>query len=250
MTDPTPADDARRWLLENHVGTLCSTMARRGMQGFPYGSVVPFALTPEGRPFILIAGIATHTANLRQEPRASLFVRQSGLEGDPQKGWRITVMGEWEEVDREAPEVSDLHARYVERVPWADGYLSMHDFSYWRMKAIQAVRYIGGFGRIHWIDGAEVERDPMGEGIAAAAPGAVAHMNEDHGHNLLEMVKGRYGVEPGRAEMRHLTRDGFMVETHAPDGRYWFPFGREISAATLRTDVIDVLRACRQRSAS
>lgn len=246
----TPADDTRRWLLENAAGTLCTTMARRGMEGFPYGSVVPFALTPEGRPFILVAGIATHTANLRAEPRASLFVRQPDVGGDPQNGWRITVMGEWEQVSWKEDGIDELHARYLERVPWANGYRETHDFAYWRMKSIQTVRYIGGFGKIHWVDGAEVERNPAGEGLAAAAPGAIEHMNDDHPHNLLEMVKGRYGVVAESATMTGLSRDGFLVKTTGPEGLHWFPFGKEITAASLRMDVIDVLKACRAHPAA
>mgnify|MGYP000409511744 CR=1 FL=1 len=132
-----PSGHARQWLLENHVATLCTTSTKRSVKGFPFGSVVPFALTPDGRPVILIANIATHTANLKADPRASLFVRQPGLEGDPQKGWRITLMGTWAPVES-GPERDEIHARYVERVPFAEGYLATHDFGYWEMTEVAA----------------------------------------------------------------------------------------------------------------
>ena len=52
-----------------------------------------------------------------------------------------------------------LKARYRERVPMADGYLTTHDFDFWRMDTIQTVRYIAGFGRICWFDGAELQSE-------------------------------------------------------------------------------------------
>lgn len=241
----TPDANARRWMLETQTATLCTTLARRGMEGFPYGSVVPFALDAHGRPFILIARIATHTQNLRADPRGALFVRQPGLDDDPQKGWRVTFIGTWERVDDAHPDAAELHARYVERVKWAEGYRETHDFHYWRLADVQTVRYIGGFGEITWISGDRCLRDPGGAGVAEVAPGAIAHMNEDHAHNLLEMVAGRYGVQAASAEMVSLDRTGFLVRTTGPEGLHHFGFGREISGADVRLAVIDVLRRAR-----
>lgn len=240
-----PSGHARQWLLENHAATLCTTSTKRSLTGFPFGSVVPFALTPDGRPVILIARIAAHTANLKADPRGSLFVRQPGLEGDPQKGWRITVMGRWAQVEP-GPERDELHARYVERVPFAEGYLDTHDFDYWAMTDVAAVRYIGGFGKICWLPGDSILRDPAGEGIADSAPSAIAHMNEDHGHNMVEMCSGLYGFTPERCEMVSLDRTGFLVQAHGPDRLVYFPFHKEIGARDVRHAVVDVLKRARQ----
>ncbi len=240
-----PAALTREWLLQTHAGTLCTTTARRGLEGFPFGSVVPFALTPDGRPAILIAGIAAHTANLRRDPRASLFVRQPGLEGDPQKGWRVTVMGRWRRVE-DADERADLHSRYVERVPFAEGYLKTHDFAYWVMQDVEAVRHIAGFGKICWLDGADILRDPMGEGLEEASAGAIDHMNEDHAHNMVEMCAGLYGFTPENAEMVGIDRTGFTVRTQAPERIVHFSFQREIRAEDLRVAVVDVLKRARR----
>lgn len=238
-----PAALARLWLLETHAGTLCTTAARRGLEGYPYGSVVPFALTDEGRPIILIAGIATHTHNLKNDPRGALFVRQPGLEGDPQKGWRITLMGRWAQVPR--AESDALHARYCERIPFAEGYLKTHDFAYWRMDHIEQVRYIGGFGKICWLPGDSILRDPTANGIGKAAPGAIEHMNEDHAHNMVEMCTGLHGFTPEGAEMVSLDPAGFLVRTTGPDKLVYFPFGKEITAKQLRVEVVEVLKRAR-----
>lgn len=240
-----PDAQARQWLLDTHAGTLCTLSCKRDLDGFPFGSVVPFALTPDGRPFILIARIAAHTANLRGDPRGSLFVRQPGMEGDPQAGWRVTLMGTWAEVAADDPALPQLHARYVQRVPDAEGYLATHDFAYWQMTALHKVRFIGGFGRICWLPGEALLRDPAGEGLDRAAPHAVDHMNEDHAHNLIEMIEGHYGLRVEGATMTALHRDGFFVRSHGPDRLFFFPFGRTIDARSLRSSVIDVLRQAR-----
>lgn len=238
-----PAANTRQWLLETHVATLCTTAARRGIEGAPFGSVVPFAIDAMGRPLILIASIAAHTANLKRDPRGTLFVRQPGLDGDPQRGWRVGLIGEWApipECDHE-----EAHARYVQRVPFADGYLATHGFQYWRLETLQAVRYIAGFGKICWVEPDDILRDPYGHGIADAAAGAIAHMNEDHAHNMVEMCTGLCGFTPESAEMTELDRTGFFVKTTGPDRTVYFPFGREIDAAALRVAVVDVLKRAR-----
>ena len=231
----------RRWLLESSVGTLGTLLGLTKLEGFPYQSVVPYALDPQGRPLILIANIATHTKNLLGDPRGSLFVRQDHVEGDPQSGWRITLMGTWAPIDDEDPELPTLFARYHERVPAATKYLSTHGFRLWRMQVL-GVRYIAGFGKITWIDGADVTFDPHGD-VTDAAPGAIRHMNEDHHHNLLEMLRGQYGLEVESAEMVSLDRTGFDVL--AAGRPYRFSFGREIGAGEIRHAVVDVLRRTR-----
>lgn len=245
-----PAATTRAWLLNTHSGTLCTTAVHRDIEGYPFGSVTPFALDERGRPFILIANIATHTANLRRDPRGSLFVSQPDVAGDPQAGWRVTLIGDWAPVAHDDPTLPHLHARYRQRVPDADGYLTTHDFAFWRMNRIRKVRYIAGFGKICWFAGAELERasDPS---LDEAASGAIEHMNADHAHNLGEMCQGLYGIEPARAQMTDLDADGFFVRTERPDRTLFFPFLTDIGPDSLRPAVIDVLkRARRAMSAS
>ena len=245
-----PGATVRRHLLRAASGTLCTSSVKSGIEGYPFGSVVPFALTPEGLPILFIARIAAHTHNLQADPRASLFVRQPGLHGDPQTGWRITLIGDWAPVKRDDPRHPHLHARYTQRVPAAEGYQQTHDFTYWAMTEIKRVRYIGGFGDIHWLEGSAMIRDPQGAGIGSAAQGAIDHMNADHAHNMVEMCQGLYQFTPAQAQMRHLDRDGFLVETQGPDRLLYFPFEEEIDAAGLRHAVVAVLQRAREAIAA
>lgn len=255
------AAEARQRLLGATHGTLCTIAAQREIAGFPFGSVVPYALDPAGRPVVLLARIAAHTANLLGDPRATLFVSDDAPhgDGDPQSTWRIGLMGRF--VPLCAPSrahkplpgarvvddatLIDLMARYRARVPDAEGYEDTHRFDYWLMDDVARGRYIGGFGKIRWIEAAGMLRDPMSDGIADAAPGAIEHMNEDHPHNLIEMVQGLHGFTPAEARMVALDRAGFSVETD--QRRVYFEFGREITADELRGAVIEVLKKARAR---
>lgn len=252
-----PASNARGWLLQVGDATLCTTSAKSDLEGYPFGSVVPYALTRTGHPVVYLARIAAHTANLRRNPRATLFIRQPGIEGDPQKGWRLAVMGSMarlvtgdpcgERDERVATgELEEICARYVAQVPWARTYSETHDFSFWRMSEVAKARYIAGFGKICWLDGAEVLRP----GSLEDAEGAITHMNADHRHNMVEMCAGLHGVEPDDAEMCALDAAGFLVRTREPDGLLYFSFGREVVGPELRHAVIDVLQRARKRMAS
>lgn len=133
------------------VGTL-ATHARQP-QGFPYPSVLPFAPDPRHRPTILVSRLAEHTHNLRADPRAG-FLAVDAPDGDVQSGQRVTLLGTFEPVDS-TPEVVHRYLRYH---PDAERYLDLGDFTFWVMKP-ERLRYIGGFGAMGWLDGAEL--DPL-----------------------------------------------------------------------------------------
>ena len=254
-----PAEDARTWLLNTHRATLCTTAAKPSVEGFPFGSIVPFAIDRFGKPFIMIAEIAAHTSNLKRDPRAALMVSDPEAIGDPQASWRITLIGVMKRICFSesthtkypqsilvtAEEHDELHRRYLERVPGADQYIRQHSFSYWRMEDVSIVRYIAGFGRICWIDGREILRDPLGGGLKSSAQGAIDHMNEDHSANMIEMCEGLYGFRPEVAEMFDLDATGFHISTKEPERSLFFSFHQEIDSSTLRLAVIDVLKRAR-----
>ena len=139
-----PSANVATWLHETHAATLSTLAVKPGIEGFPIGSIVPFALDEIGRPFVLVASIAAHTRNLDADPRASLFISDPEAKGDPQSSWRASLLGEMlhvavegedvdlpeERVDRvTAEEHAHLLARYVERVPAAESYVKVHNFS-------------------------------------------------------------------------------------------------------------------------
>src|ERR1700758_1928709 len=81
IAEPSFAERARTLMHLGRVGSL-STLSRK-RPGFPFGSVMPYALDQTGRPIFLISTMAMHTQNLLADPRASLLVSHSHAEVDP-----------------------------------------------------------------------------------------------------------------------------------------------------------------------
>src|ERR1700730_8398382 len=89
--EPSHAERIRTLLSLTSVATL-STLSRKH-SGFPFGSLMPYALDPAGRPIFLISTMAMHTQNLKADPRASLFVTQAAPDGDVLGAARVTLVG-------------------------------------------------------------------------------------------------------------------------------------------------------------
>jgi heme iron utilization protein len=160
---------ARRLYAQSQQGVL-STISK-SMDGFPFGSVITFAPDASAAPLILISDLAEHTRNLKADPRVSLIVLEGGA--DVQEAGRLTVVGE----ARVVSDTDAVAARYYRRFPHASGYHQAHDFAFYRIQPVR-IRYIGGFGRIHWYSPEQVLLPNPFAG--SAEDGMIRHMNEDH----------------------------------------------------------------------
>jgi len=141
----SPAQEARLFARDCHHGVL-STLSKR-LEGFPFGSVSPFILDPEGNPIILISDLAEHSKNLQADARCSLILQPFAT--DMQSTGRATIIGLAEQLSTD--DKAALGTTYLHQFPQATEYFAMADFCFWRIRPIK-VRWIGGFGRIHWID--------------------------------------------------------------------------------------------------
>src|ERR1700683_2954587 len=94
--EPTHAERVRTLLSLASSATL-STVSRKHA-GFPFGSLMPFALDAAGRPIFLISSMAMHTQNLKNDPRCSLFVVHPSVDGDPLGAARATLIGHSEPI--------------------------------------------------------------------------------------------------------------------------------------------------------
>lgn len=256
-----PSANVATWLHETHAATLSTLAVKPGIKGFPIGSIVPFALDEIGRPFVLVASIAAHTRNLDADPRASLFISDPEAKGDPQSSWRASLLGEMrhvavegedvdlpeEHIDRvTAEEHAHLLARYVERVPAAESYVKVHNFSFYRMSTIERIRYIAGFGRICWIPGRKYMETALDTELAEAAPGAIEHMNDDHVDAMVTIVKGHRGIDVESVNMVNLDSNGMMLETSEPHHLMYVSFENRITADSMRTEIINSVVAARK----
>jgi hypothetical protein len=213
--EPSHAERTRTLVASQTRGAL-STIALQP-PGTPFGSVVTFGLDAPGRPSFFISTMAEHTRNLDADPRCSLLVVEDAPEGaDPLASGRVTLLGAANEVT-DADERAAARAGYLQANPGAF-YVDYGDFKCVRLEIV-SIRYVGGFGRMSWVDPADyaaAEPDPL----AAAAAGIIGHMNTDHAGALVTLCHHFAGA-PGvvAAAMTAVDRYGFEVIADLADNR-------------------------------
>jgi putative heme iron utilization protein len=239
LPEPSYAERVRTLAALNSVATL-STLSRRHA-GFPFGSLMPFALDAAGRPIFLISNMAMHTQNLKADPRCSLFVGEVGADGDPLGAARATLIGRAEPVPQE--DLASVREIYLARHASSRYWVDFADFGFFRLEPID-VYYVGGFGVMGWVEARHYEQasqDPLAE----EAPGILAHMNADHVDSMIALARLYAGMEATEATMTSVDRLGFYLRLKTSDGvkgtRINFPHEVASSQAT-REALVGMLR--------
>ncbi|MEM8926481.1 MAG: DUF2470 domain-containing protein [Actinomycetota bacterium] len=208
---PTDAELARSLVGVERRAAL-STMAEGG---YPFGSVVSYAVAADGAPVVLISEMAEHTVNARRDERSSMLVTASGgNDADPLSIARCTLVGTMAQVDDDP----DIRERYLERHPYASYYVDFSDFGFWRLN-VERIRYVGGFGHMSWVADdryAAASMDPLTE----AAADIVEHMNDDHADANLAYAQGLAGLTTATsASMVGIDRYGVTLSVATPEGQ-------------------------------
>ncbi len=174
------------------------------MDGFPFGSVVPYCLDRQGRPIVLISDIAQHTKNVVADPRACLTVVAGG--DDVQASGRLSVLARAERVE---DGLEDAAERYYRHFPASTDYHRVHGFFFVRLEPVR-LRWIGGFGNIRWIAPGEfLVANPFARGQEAAI---VQHMNDDHSETMRGYCRRLAGLRVAEGEvvaMAGIDAEGF-----------------------------------------
>jgi len=208
----TRGSQARALLRRHRSGVLSSHSVKH--PGYPYGSALPHIADHAGRPVVLISHLAEHTHNLAVDPRASFIVCAQGP--DLQTQPRATLLGE----ARPAADQESIARRYLRFYPDHEQYLQIGGFRFFVLEPLQ-VRYIQGFGGLHWIPGNDyLAADPTT--MAAAEPSVLEHMNADHRDALLAYCRATYTIAPKDVEMIGVDCDGFDVRADGDLLRFAF----------------------------
>jgi len=225
--EPTHAERARTLMAASRVGSL-ATLSSVEPEGYPFGSVVAYALDSAGRPVLLLSDIAEHTRNLKADPRASLMTKEDDRPGDVLALGRVTLVGDLHLVGE--AERDTVQPGYLETHP-DTVYAGFKDFNFYRLE-VASVRYVGGFGHMSWVeadDYAQAEADPL----RLHQNSIVEHMNNDHGEAMVAYAKAFGGVtEATGARMLGCDRYGFEMLVEHPGGKQGVRLGFESSADT------------------
>jgi len=229
--NPHAAREARQLLRAHRYGALC-TLSKK-FDGHPFGSITPYLVDHDGSMLILISALAEHTKNIVADPRVSLITHSQDNPHVQAQG-RVTVVG----TARLVPERQDTGRRYLRHFPEAKTYFAMHDFSFFRI-APRAIRYIGGFGNIHWVKAGacSVPAYPLIE----QEDEVLAHMNADHCDALRNCCVRFHRYDADRVEMLGIDCDGFDVR--ADDRVLRFDFKEPVlDAQQARSALVEMAR--------
>ncbi len=138
-----------------HLGTLRGT----GKDAAPMVSMTLFVPESDFSVFYLhISRLAWHTQDLLQDPRCALSIAQTD-DGrpDPFSLPRVTIRGEASEIANHDEMVPDLKVAWISRFPRQQNTFALADFAFWRL-APRDARFVAGYGSIHNLSPAELER--------------------------------------------------------------------------------------------
>jgi hypothetical protein len=222
--EPTHAERVRTLVDGERRGALSTLTA--DPDGYPFGSVVSFGLADDGDPLFFVSFMAEHTQNALRDPRASLLVTEPVPDGaDPLASGRVTLLGLLAAVEGDAARAV-ARDRYLAANPAASYYIDFGDFTFLRL-TVDHVRYVGGYGRMSWVDAADY-RAATPDPLVGAAAGIIEHMNADHADAQVLFCRHFAGLtDTESATMSAVDRYGFdlvaVSEAHRTAVRLAFP---------------------------
>lgn len=129
--------------IRQHQSGILSTHSQR-YPSFPFGSVVPYLISPSGRIAIFISQLAEHTNNILADNKVALTI--SEVDNNPVAQARITLLAH----AVISPQQEQLRALYQQQFTNADTVLALGGFQFFELELV-AVRLIAGFGEIGWL---------------------------------------------------------------------------------------------------
>ena len=130
--------------------------------GYPFVTVLPFAPGPDHSPWLLMSSLAEHSRNAQADPRVSLLLQAPA--DDVLQQARMTLVGELQQARPDAA----LQARLLRYCPEFAQYLALGDFSFYRL-SLRALRFIGSFGHMGWVQATAWQAIPQLDLAAEAA---------------------------------------------------------------------------------
>jgi heme oxygenase (biliverdin-IX-beta and delta-forming) len=213
--------------------------------GHPFGSLVNVATDVDGSPLILVSRLATHTANLEKDGRASLLLVSAGR-GDPLAHPRLTVLGTFAPVGRQDAAEPRLRRRFLARHPKSELYAGFADFSFWRLSVVSA-HLNASFARA-----ADLKADDLmtavsdAHALVDAEADALAHMNADHAEAIGLYATKLLGADDGSWRLTGIDPEG--IDLAQSDATLRLPFLQRVTTAeALRKALVDLAAQARAR---
>jgi heme iron utilization protein len=208
-----PTARAARHLLRHEQFGVLSTLSKK-LGGYPFGSIAGYLLDATACPILLLSTLAEHTRNLDADPRVSLLAHERAL--DWQDHGRVTVIGQ---ATRLQGDTEALKRRYLRYFPSSTEILALPDFFFYRITP-EKIRYIGGFGDIHWVAPADflLPSSPL----AGQEQALLADFNQADGDALRAWCAQVRQQQVNVVEMVGIDADGFDLRADGVLQRFDF----------------------------
>ncbi len=200
--------------------TLATSLAEGG---WPYASLVLIACRHDASPLLLISKLALHTKNIAADSRVSLLL--DGTEGldDRLSGARVTILG-----DARPSDAPDDRERFLARHPGAAMYADCEDFGLFHVELARA-HLVAGFGKIEWIEPADLLLAGDHTALREREADIVAHMNNDHADAVALYATRLLGRQDGAWRMTGCDPEGCDLALNGASAR--LDFDRPIASA-------------------
>ena len=217
---------ARQLLAGSFHGVLSTHSLEH--EGYPFGSVVPYVLDPEGCPLMLLSHLSQHTANLDADGRCGLTVMESGS-GDVQTRSRLSALGDVARTDQ-PPGMQ----RYFEYFPQTRVYHEQLGFRFYSFRA-KRFHWNGGFATARWFAAGRIIRaNPLGPDVERKI---LTHMNQDHVDSLHHYL-GQLGKRFPDSPVVMVGIDAEGIDLRVADKLHRLKLPREINTAEEARSVL------------
>jgi putative heme iron utilization protein len=204
---------------------------------WPYASLVLVAVDHDLSPILLISDLAEHSRAIASDSRVSLLFDGTAGLAQPLTGPRVTVLGRAARTDDER-----LKQRFLRRHPDAALYAGFGDFHFYKVTPERA-HLVGGFGKIRWLEPAELLALPALPELAAREEEIVAHMNADHA-DAVQLYASKLGQAGEGWRMTGIDREGLDLRRGGDVAR--LAFDRPLpDAGEARATLVALVRSVR-----
>jgi putative heme iron utilization protein len=229
QTNDDPAHAARQlW-----AGAFRAVLSTHSLdeQGYPFGSVVPYALDAAGHPLLLLSHLSQHTRNIDADSRCGFLVAETG-QGDIQQLARLSALG-----DTRAMDATVEAERYFACFPQARVYFEQLGFRFYRFEATR-FHWNGGFATARWFGSDRILRlNPL---EPETQQRIIDHMNQDHADTLRYYLE-RQNPAIADTEVVMVGIDAEGIDLRCGDRLQRIPLPRPVSSAgEARTVLVEM----------
>jgi putative heme iron utilization protein len=234
-----PNRDVRELIRGRDRAALATALpTAAGEPAWPYASLVLVAVDHDLSPILLLSDLAEHSKAIAADSRVSLLFDGTAGLAQPLTGPRVTLLGRAAQTEDER-----LKQRFLRHHPDAEMYAEFGDFHFYKV-ALDRAHLVGGFGKIRWIEPAELLAVPPLPELAASEEEIVSHMNGDHAEAVQLYAAKLLGLSGSSWRMTGIDAEGIDLRAGGEAAR--LPFETAMSAGReARTILVSLVANAR-----